>query len=183
MIVRLLLRKQQGCESVDDLPLVGTEAAPNSQQNYANWYTYYRKRDYVAKRALSEVFDQATARLGLATLHNHDSVGTEIKDVDNITTPVTNADASSNKLRLMDNLFQIDPGNRTPLRQTLERAGNYFQEGVSTGVSTLFGSSALDDFNDYESAGTVEHSPILSVDNGGSCQKNFTVLLSDGFLE
>ncbi|MDM3871258.1 PilC/PilY family type IV pilus protein [Porticoccus sp. W117] len=194
-----------GCQSVNDLPLVGTAASPNSQQNYANWYTYYRKREYVAKRALSEVMDQATGRLGLATLHNNAidqtwvdlnengrqsrdeffgiGVGTEIKDVDNISTPVSNPNAAGNKNALMENLFRIDSRFGTPLRQTLERAGNYFEENEDSGVTALFGSAAgvLSDFNDPGAAGTIVDSPILSSSNGGSCQKNFTVLLSDGF--
>ncbi len=58
------------------------------QTNYANWYSYYRKREFVAKKALSEILFDSTSRVGLATLHNNNNVGTAIKDVDDITTPV-----------------------------------------------------------------------------------------------
>ena len=50
-----------GCVNVSTL-------SPAEQQNYANWYTYYRRRDFVAKRALSSVISKTTARIGLATL-------------------------------------------------------------------------------------------------------------------
>ena len=57
----------------------------------------------------------------------------------------------------------------------LERAGNYFEENVTTGVSSLFG------FTPAADSDTLTSSPIFTDSNGGSCQKNFTVLLSDGF--
>ena len=37
--------------------------------NFANWFTYYRKREYVAKAAYGQVIATAgNARMGLATL-------------------------------------------------------------------------------------------------------------------
>ena len=154
--------------------VVATDLDADAQQNYANWYSYYRKREYVAKRALSEVIDQSTARMGLATLHNNNTVGTPIRDVDNITLPVDST-ANTNKYNLADSLFNINSSGGTPLRLALERAGNYFEESVTTGVSTLFGVTPSVDSD------TLSNTPIFTDANGGSCQKNFTILLSDGF--
>ncbi|UTW46474.1 hypothetical protein KFE80_06245 [bacterium SCSIO 12696] len=162
------------CGATDGCFVVSTDLNADAQQNYANWYSYYRKREYVAKRALSEVIDQSTARMGLATLHNNNTVGTPVSDVDNITLPV-NSTANTNKDNLADSLFNINSSGGTPLRLALERAGNYFEESVSTGVSTLFGSAPPVDSD------TLSDTPIFTDANGGSCQKNFTVLLSDGF--
>lgn len=142
--------------------------------NFANWYSYYRTRDYVMKRALSEIISNNRYRSGLATLHNRSSVGTIIKDIDDITLP-TDSTAQQNKLALMRNLFRVRPGNGTPLRQNLEDAGQYFQEGVNPGNS-LFGFRPAHD-NKHQSS----LSPILNAANGGTCQQNFTVLLTDGF--
>ncbi|VUD47055.1 Type IV pilus biogenesis factor PilY1 [Thalassocella blandensis] len=136
------------------------------QINYANWFTYYRKREFVAKRALSEIMSEGRSRMGLASLHNNNSIGTIIKDIDDISSG--DLTAAANKRALLKNLAKISSNGGTPLRQTLEEAGDYFEVGVSPG-SGLFG------FNPSPS------SPILSAANGGACQQNFSVLLSDGY--
>lgn len=131
---------------------------PAAQQtNYANWYSYYRKREFVAKRAVSELINNSTTRMGLSTLHNNNSVRTLIADVDDITTPVDTT-AQANKQALLSKLFQINSSGVTPLRSALRDAGNYFAGTSSWGPS-----------------------PILPAGQGGACQQNFTVLMSDGY--
>ena len=127
------------------------------QTNFANWYSYYRKREYVAKRALSQIIDASDARMGLATLHNNNAVRTLVEDVDDISTPV-DITAQANKTALMRNLFRVDSSDRTPLRQALRDAGEYFADNSGWGSS-----------------------PILSASLGGECQQNFTILMSDGY--
>lgn len=139
-------------------------AAGVNQTNYANWFSYYRKREYVAKRALSDIISSSSSRVGLATLHNNNSVGTPIADVDDISAPL-NVAAQTNKSSLMDNLFSINSTGGTPLRQSLEDAGSYYRGNGSGGL-----------FNTNQST-----SPILPATLGGMCQQNFTVLMSDGF--
>ena len=53
-----------GCVSVDDLSAA-------QQTNYANWYTYYRERIFVTKKALSELIVRSTERMGLATINQN----------------------------------------------------------------------------------------------------------------
>lgn len=139
--------------------------SPAQQTNYANWYTYYRSRHLVAKKALSEIMFSSTSRVGLATLHNNNNVGTPVKDIDDITTPI-NTQAQADKATLMGHLFEINPSGGTPLRQALRNAGNYFKG--SGGVGNMFGGSTPSD-------------PILPSNQGGSCQQNFTILMSDGW--
>ncbi len=146
------------------IPVTAMSAA--QQQNFANWYSYYRKREYVVKRALSEIINDSDARIGLATLHNNNSVGTLVKDVDDKTIPV-NATAATNKKTLVDNLLKVDSSGGTPLRMALHRAGLYFTEGQNPGTS-LFG------FDPGSS------SPILPLASGGSCQQNYSVMMTDG---
>lgn len=146
---------------------VGDLSSAEEKQNYANWFTYYRKREYVAKRALSQIITDSQARMGLASLHNRNSVGTPIKDVDNISVPI-DSDANDNKDALLTNLFKIDSNSGTPLRKNLKQAGDYFK--VDTDPSTgLFGFTPS------------PNTPILAADQGGECQQNFTVLMSDGY--
>lgn len=128
------------------------------QTNYANWFSYYRKREYVAKRAVSELVKNSSSRMGLSTLHNNSNVQTQVKDIDDITTPI-NSTAQTNKNTLLSNVFKIQSSGGTPLRLALKSAGEYYK-----GNNTSFGSS-----------------PILPATQGGACQQNFTVLMSDGF--
>ena len=126
------------------------------QTNYANWFTYYRKREYVMKRALSQLITTSQARMGLATLQNNFGVGTPVADMTN----------QSNKDNLLSRLFQIFPSGLTPLRTTLRNVGRYFDQ--NDGAS-------------HASLGFDNTSPILPQSEGGECQQNFTVLFSDGF--
>ena len=138
--------------------LVSVSSLSAAQQtNYANWYSYYRKREYVAKRALSQIIKDSTARVGLGSLHNHNSIRTLVADIDDISTPV-DATAQSNKTTLLDKLFNVRSSNGTPLRNGLKNVGEYFA-----------GNSGWGD------------SPILSNALGGQCQKNFAIVMSDGF--
>lgn len=136
-------------------PATGT--AHSEQTNFANWYQYYRKREYVLKRAMSQLIDESSARLGLATLHNNNNVGIPIRDMT----------VAADKEALEDQMFRIDSSNITPLRALLNNVGQYFDDSDSAGAPA--------------SLGFTEGSPILPAVDGGECQQNFTVLMSDGF--
>ena len=145
---------------VNSLPATlnpGDAGYPNSQQNYANWWTYYRKRDFVAKRAMTELINDSNQRMGLATLWNRGSVGT----------PITDMTSSTNKDNLLDAVGRIDPANGTPLRTLLLNTGRYFDKAGNN--------------SDHSALGFTNSSPILGSGNGGECQQNFAVLFSDGF--
>lgn len=138
------------------------------QTNYANWYSYYRKREYVMKRALSSVINKSSSRAGLATINGNDSnsldgdsnsIFSPVRDVDDISTPVDST-AAANKASLLRSLFLINSSSGTPLRRGLERVGQYYENLNPNG----WGST-----------------PILPADLGGECQQNFAVLMSDGF--
>jgi len=145
--------------AVDSLPATRSPTDPNSQQNYANWYTYYRDREFVAKRALSQVMFESNARMGLGRINNlNDANSTPVRDVDDISLPIDTT-AQANKTALLNDLFRFGSAGGTPLRTGLDRAGRYFE-----GENTNWGPT-----------------PILSNALGGECQQNFTILMSDGF--
>ncbi len=131
--------------------------SPAQQTNFANWYSYYRKREYVLKRVMSELIDSSTDRLGIASLHNHNNIGT----------PVTDMTVTANKETLEDMMFSINSNNGTPLRRLLNNVGQYFDDTDGSGAPSAIG------FTDA--------SPILPANLGGECQQNFAVLMSDGF--
>ena len=151
-------------------------------QNFANWFSYHRRREYVTKFAVSKLINESQVRVGLSAIHNnipndtvpsnpdhdHDNIGTPIADVDDISTPI-DATARANKITLLGKLADINSWRGTPLLYGLRNAGNYYEVGVTTGLSTIFGSTPN------------PSSPILSSTDGGQCQQNFTILMSDGF--
>lgn len=149
------------------------------QQNFANWFSYYRKREYVMKRAVSQVVDQSSERMGIGTINrnNHvtkgSEVGTQVKDIDDLSLPI-DADAVVNKSTLLDNLLGVNSSSGTPLRLGLQNVGRYFRNEMTN--SALFGYTPA-----LQTDSAAGHSPILSPDLGGTCQQNFAIVMSDGF--
>jgi type IV pilus assembly protein PilY1 len=164
-------RDSDNCTLAKDLPLADADGAViNTQENYSHWYSYYRNRELVSKKALSDIVSESDNRLGLATLNNVDYVGTLIKDMK----------IDANKTELMTNLFEVRSEGGTPLRQALNNAGLYFDEQESI-PSALFEIDDDETTPNHSGDGTISNdSPILNQAGGGICQQNFAVLFSDG---
>ena len=118
-------------------------------QNFANWYQYHRKREYVAKAAIGNVVQgNSSSRMGMRAFN------------DGTIASVNSMSNSADKISLLNSLYGINmpclssncPG--TPARSCLKAVGSLFEGGSS---------------------------PILSAANGGSCQQNFNILLTDGY--
>lgn len=66
----------------------------------------------------------------------------------------------------------------TPLRNSLNQAGRYYHQNLTPNPRAFRGGS----LHDSTEEGTLnDNSPILNANNGGVCQRHFTVLFSDGF--
>ena len=124
-------------------------------QNFANWYTYYRKRSYAAKVAIGTVTNEtSSARVGLKVFNNNTQATTDV------VVDAASLSTSANKVTMLSSLYGLDihcfdgdcPG--TPARRALQQLGNLF-EGPNT--------------------------PILPQSSGGVCQQNFNVTMTDGF--
>ncbi len=129
-------------------------------QNFANWFQYYRKRSFVAKAALGFVINDTDAtRMGLDIYNRQFQF-----DAASMTNP-------ANKQALLNTLYGLaipcGPGKgdiypdecpSTPARRALNRVGRLYEN--------LLGSRPT---------------PILSATDGGECQQNFTILMSDGY--
>jgi Tfp pilus tip-associated adhesin PilY1 len=154
----------------------------NTQQNYANWYSYYRNRYFVATQALSRVVDGSEVRMGLATIHGAN--GALIKSMN----------VAENKKSLQDSLFSINyRSGSTPLKEGLLNAGKYF-DAHDNPPDNFFGSAnsnvkhAPEEFtiSDTASSGGAKpgnsgyYSPILNKGKGGQCQQNFALVFTDG---
>ena len=139
--------------------LIASESAA-VQKNFANWFSYYRSRHLIAKSAFGRLLASSSVnglRVGLATLHNNGNVNTELMQVD--ATPAGEA----NRKKLLSSLYQIDPGQGTPLQDSLKQAGEYLSGHAG---NTLFKGKT--------------NAPLTEA-QGGSCQQNFTVMMTDGF--
>lgn len=137
-----------------------------TQQNFANWFSYYRSREFVAKAAYSEIIANATnVRMGLVTLHNNkNGINAAITSVN---TPVRsmNVDPTTGTKRaLMDAVFSIHSNNGTPLRPTLNNIGQYVECKAGRTLFPL-----------------ASDCPSLPEPQGGACQQNFVIFMTDGF--
>jgi len=138
-----------GSSDRSDCPAAPTCTYAEEIQNFANWFTYYRKREFAAKNAMGTVINETDDK----------RMGLDAYNLGNITNAASMSSASD-KLTLMQNVYSLDIEcslNRcpsTPARGALNRVGDLFE-----------GSS----------------SPILSSTTGGTCQQNFSIMVSDGF--
>ncbi len=127
-------------------------------QNFANWFQYYRKRSYVAKAALGLIInDTDFTRMG------YDLFNSGLQQ--NATT-MSDPVAKRNLLTgLYNQVFACGPGGGaypntcfgTPGRSAMDRVGRLFE------------------------GRTHAPSPILNAAQGGECQQNFNIYVSDGF--
>jgi type IV pilus assembly protein PilY1 len=131
--------------------------------NFANWFTYHRRREFSAKYALGHVAaDTEAVRMGYATINNNNSDKLRIAEMTgNVTTGTKGA--------LIDKIYGLDPRIGTPLRDSLNKAGKYIEcKGGSFFTSS---DSSLGDSD----------CPVLASNRGGQCQQNFTILMTDGY--
>ncbi len=128
------------------------------KQSFANWFTYHRSREFVVKYAISQSLQNVTGvRVGYGTINNIDDVGLPIESM--------NIDpAFGNKRTLFNRLFSTRSAGGTPLRRNLRNVGRYYE-------------CAANNFFDVSGSDC----PILPAAEFGMCQKNFTIMLTDGF--
>jgi type IV pilus assembly protein PilY1 len=130
------------------------------KQNAANWYQYARKRQYVAKAGLSAVVSQVPGfRYGLDTIN---------QTANFIEVPTGLGNYSTHNDSLLDELFGFTwPAQGTPLRTGLKRVGDYYSNTLSGHTGTI--------------PTTGNPTPANPSAIEYSCQKNFTVLMTDGY--
>jgi type IV pilus assembly protein PilY1 len=158
--------------SSDDI-FSGTTA--QKQQNFANWYSFYRSRALATMSAAMNAvtsLDTDQVRLAWHTLNNGgcNSFGTSCKGYDNV--------EHENRMRTLDALkngssttthrtdfynwvqrFQV--GSGTPLRSALQRSGTYY---TSSGVNSPYAEE-----------------PYTTLGEELSCRKNFNIVFTDGY--
>jgi type IV pilus assembly protein PilY1 len=132
-------------------------------QNFANWYTYYRSRILASRGGVSRAFAQQGEgmRVGYSTINagwsTVDGIGTSkvVRGVRRFTGP--------DRTAFFDLLYDRDiPAAGTPLRQTLQAAGNYYYRTDNRGPW-----GAVPGTND-----TTAHL---------QCRQSYSILMTDGY--
>ena len=133
------------------------------EQNFANWFTYYRTRMLLMKSAAGRAFNglNDNFRVGFITICPNGSSC----DSDTAIVPVTaahylqiDAFTPTQKAAWYSKFYSQVPSSFTPLRQALARAGRHFagqQDGINAGMTG---------------------DPIQY-----SCQQNYAILTTDGY--
>ncbi|MGD2096139.1 MAG: PilC/PilY family type IV pilus protein [Desulfobacterales bacterium] len=128
------------------------------RQNFANWFTYHRRREFVAKAAIARVKtdpDLTDIRIGLLGINN--KVIVPLRPV----RAVINGEFKDETDVLVEHLYAYVSRGGTPLKQGLERVGEYYQT------------------NDGSLEGVKGDPPYPA--EGGACQQSFTLVVTDGY--
>ncbi len=146
--------------------------------NFANWYQYHRKRSYVAKNAIGHtILNTDNVRSGYSAFNGYYTPPGNFS-----TYTVKSLSNPADKLELLKNMYgheilcgrgkDKDGGSNypypntckgTPGREALIKIGKLFEGTLDSAVDQQY------------------PSPIQSAADGGSCQQNFDIFLSDGY--
>ncbi|MFT4677001.1 MAG: type IV pilus assembly protein PilY1 [Candidatus Azotimanducaceae bacterium] len=162
----------RGAERTDCGP---TECTYDEEiQNFANWFTYFRTREFTAKAALGVVVANAeNLRLGYARLNT----GVDIQPIKSMNT----SERTGAKADLLDSIYATSSFGGTPLRESLNDAGEYLS-CTSTDIFTanrFYATRTSDEIVTSPSTPGDTVCPVLAAPDG-NCQQNFTLLITDG---
>jgi len=141
---------------VDDPPDDIYRDYDQDRQNFANWFTYGRRREFVAKAAIAR------------TVHNLDGVRVGILGInDRIIAPLVPVKAvidgqfKDGTDTLIETLYKYKSSGGTPLKEGLRTVGEYYRK------------------NDGNLLGKKGDVPYPA--DGGACQQSFTIVVTDGY--
>lgn len=112
---------QEGeCSSSANAAKVVGEQNAATQENYRLWYSYYRDRMMVSKKAMGEVVKASDQRVGFMTI-NDDNIAAEVTEM------ATASGDLPNKTALLKTIYNEEiTWAGTKLRSGLKRAGEHF---------------------------------------------------------
>jgi type IV pilus assembly protein PilY1 len=142
------------------IPETGRTAAEitKAKTNYANWYTYYRRRAQLMKAATAEAFkdlDEGKYRAGLFFLNSVESGSNDSTNHPNNDLKIAGFSGSASgtqRYDWFDRLYKARADLYTPLRGSLTRMGRMFAGKISGWDPVQY-----------------------------SCQQNFTIFSTDGY--
>ncbi len=135
-----------------------------ARQNFANWFTYHRRREYVAKGAIAAMIKNLKGvRVGILSING--TIIVPLKPVGVWKEGIYYDETTA----LLQELYACDSGGDTPLREGLHDVGNYYRSN-SKNLTHYKGGSV-----------TGADPPYFSEAEGGACQQSFTIIMSDGY--
>ena len=141
---------------VSDPPADIVRIYAEDRQNFANWFSYHRRREFVAKAGIARVLkDLDGVRVGILGINNR--VIIPLKPVK----AVIDGEFKDEVDGIIETFYAYRSSGGTPLRQGLETVGEYFR------------------VNDGDLEGQKGDAPYPA--NGGDCQQSFTIVVTDGY--
>lgn len=138
--------------------------------NFANWYTYHRRREYVAKSAIGEVVKNISGmQMGFASI-NHTNQGGEREAELAL---VNGAVSTTEKANLLDAVYSVRSAGGTPLRRALDEIGRYYACTNTDSNDDPFGTACAVNASGPRRGNVEFEAP-------GACTPNFTILIADG---
>jgi type IV pilus assembly protein PilY1 len=126
------------------------------RQNFANWYTFYRRRIFAAQNAVGKLIQSMQGvRIGIYGIN---------RSVIQPTLPVRVGDQDQGA-SLLNLLYAVRAVGGTPLQTGMEAVGRYYDKGDNIKLDGMAG----------------DDSPWYSDADGGSCQQAFTIMITDGY--
>lgn len=156
-------KTREDCAAIAAAKAPGLCTYDEEMTNFANWWTYYHSRMQSMKSSAALAFGAVgnNRRVGYMSINNN--TGTDFLNLDtfeNRTSPAYNQ-----KTNWFNKLTAAIPNNSTPLRSALSKAGKLY----------------AGKYNPINSQGTSLNG-VTTVDPVQySCQRNFTILSTDGF--
>jgi type IV pilus assembly protein PilY1 len=143
-----------------------------SQQNVANWFSYYRTRMLMAKSGLMNSFStlDPTFRVGFGSINGNNNSGLP---ADTVTfnnnkiarvAPFGDEYSATQKTNFWNWLKGEYPNNGTPLPSTLDAVGQYYQSAQPW--------KGMESDPDYTTAAASQQL---------ACRQSYTILTTDGF--
>lgn len=137
-------------------------------KNFANWYTYYRKRIFTAIAGVSQAFNSldGNQRIGYGQINKQTAIKVDGADQTTVMLGVRDFlgnSAGTGRFDFYNQLLAANADGRigTPLRKALDDVGQYFSR---SGVS-----------------GPWAESPGASLGKEYACRRTFHILMTDGY--
>ncbi len=149
-----------------NVPPAGIQVADygEARQNFANWFTYHRRREYVAKGTVAALIQKLEGvRVGVLSLSGRAIV--PLQPVSVWRQGVLRDERSV----LLQSIYGCDSAGDSPLREGLQDVGEYFKTNSKRLIHHR-GDSADGDAP-----------PYFSRVDGGACQQSFTLMVTDGY--
>jgi type IV pilus assembly protein PilY1 len=149
------------------------ELAYTVRQNFADWFSFYRRRILTAKAAVGlTVYDMERVELGVHTINRtyHEPLA-YIADGNSV-----------EMVTYLQTIYDINPSGSTPLRRGLHEVGKYFEKtdtGDYTNLKTSEGLCSGDDSVYYDA--NKDSDADTCDDAGGECQKAYVIAMTDGY--